>query len=323
MRKRGLLPQQAGRGGGSARANACGTASGPIDSVSHWHSIARSRPSATVRTVDGPVDYIHSASPRSEILLSGFASDRSSAAIRVGPLKLLVGRWGSPRWCDLNTSGFSPLYPAPPAEPSAPGGEGGVVCADLLRSHRIDSRRPSAAPLNVPIWHPALDLRTDPDPALKADADAALQLRIMEAHSRSSDLPRSYSYQRLNPTFLTDLADVRTRALATTLRHQHDAFGTDDTRTGSTRSAGSSGAADPYHWEGWDVQLYDVVADPRELANLAGQRHADVTRLLDRLLWWNMSRVQNMHRQEDPAGRTLAKVTGCWQPWRTYSSKAQ
>src|SRR6056297_529864 len=115
LRKRGLLPPPAGRGGGGAAGTASvrGTSSGPIDSLSHWHSIAMSVSSPTTTSlVNSPTHSIHGASPRSEILLSGFASDRSSAAIRVGELKLLVGRWGSPLWCDLNASGFSPVYPA-------------------------------------------------------------------------------------------------------------------------------------------------------------------------------------------------------------------
>jgi hypothetical protein len=386
LRKRGLLPQLAwcGGGGEAGGASACATATGPIDSLSHWHYFARSESSATsstfnslhpeaqsplsgvgkvsstslprhspaepllrevggeaspsllqasTRSLDSPAHPINSPSPRSEILLAGFASDRSSAAIRVGALKLLVGRWGSPLWCDLNASGYSPVYPAPSGEPSALGGEGGVVCTDLQRSNHVGNSA-SDVPAEAQMWQPVLEWRTDPDPTSNASADAARQLRVMEAHSRSLDLPvlspRLDARGDLprNPTLLTTPADMRMSALDTTLPttykpltppRLHDSPETDDTRTASRQSAGTGGAADPCFWEGLEVQLYDVVADPREMTNLAGERPADVKRLMGRLVWWNSSRVQSIHRPEDPAGERRAKDTGCWQPWRTYT----
>ena len=81
---------------------------------------------------------------RNEILLAGIDSDQKGAAIRVGDLKLLVGSWGSPLWCDLNVTGLSPAAPAPSgSNPSAPGGLGGLLCINLGGNNSV------AAPLRA------------------------------------------------------------------------------------------------------------------------------------------------------------------------------
>ena len=103
---------------------------GAVDSIDHWASLE-----ALVHGAPPPPP------PRAELLLAGIDSDKQGAAIRVGPHKLLVGRWGDGRWCDLNVSGASPAYPAPPAAGGL-GGQGGLVCMELPLPP--PSRRPSS-----------------------------------------------------------------------------------------------------------------------------------------------------------------------------------
>ena len=108
---------------------------GPIDSVDQWsalsgesHRQAASAPSSSalqLSAADGP---------RTEVLLAGIDSDKRGAAIRVGDYKLLIGDWGADTWCDLNRSGFSPVFPAAPStKPPSEGGGGfgGLVCVAL------------------------------------------------------------------------------------------------------------------------------------------------------------------------------------------------
>ena len=104
-------------------------AAGPIDSVDQWSAlVAAGAPPSSLPPPPPPPP-----PPREEVLLAGIDVDRNAAAIRVGRHKLLVGGWGSPLWCDLNVSGFSPAYPVPPGNASQglAGGEGGLHCMDL------------------------------------------------------------------------------------------------------------------------------------------------------------------------------------------------
>jgi len=91
---------------------------GPTDSVDQWGSLSGTAESAL----------------RTEIVLAGIDVDKSGAALRVGDLKLLLGGWGVDTWCDLNTTGLSPIAPAP-IDPNTkyhgPGGQGGLVCTRL------------------------------------------------------------------------------------------------------------------------------------------------------------------------------------------------
>ena len=48
--------------------------------------------------------------------------------------QLLIGDWGADTWCDLNRSGYSPVFPAAPSPKPASaggGGYGGLVCVAL------------------------------------------------------------------------------------------------------------------------------------------------------------------------------------------------
>lgn len=108
---------------------------GPIDSIDQWaalngqdymqHAPGSSSPATQPSVTDGP---------RTEVLLAGIDSDKRGAAIRVGHYKLLIGDWGADTWCDLNRTGFSPVFPAQPS-PKPPseggGGFGGLVCITL------------------------------------------------------------------------------------------------------------------------------------------------------------------------------------------------
>eukprot|EP00218_Dolichomastix_sp_CCMP3274_P016728 CAMPEP_0170152276 /NCGR_PEP_ID=MMETSP0033_2-20121228/52131_1 /TAXON_ID=195969 /ORGANISM="Dolichomastix tenuilepis, Strain CCMP3274" /LENGTH=521 /DNA_ID=CAMNT_0010389415 /DNA_START=42 /DNA_END=1603 /DNA_ORIENTATION=- len=50
--------------------------------------------------------------PRTEVVIDTGAGHRKAAALRVGSMKLMLGTWGSPNWCALNSTG-----------------DGGIVCA--------------------------------------------------------------------------------------------------------------------------------------------------------------------------------------------------
>jgi hypothetical protein len=66
---------------------------------------------------------------------------------------------------------------------------------------------------------------------------------------------------------------------------------------------------------GQPVQLYDVVADPREQHDLASAQPDVVARLLARLAHWNATTAPTIHAGQDPAGHAHANATDCWGPW--------
>ncbi len=103
---------------------------GPIDSVDQWAALNGQGHRGEASTSSSPA----ADGPRTEVLLAGIDSDKRGAAIRVGNYKLLIGDWGVDTWCDLNRTGFSPVFPAPPtAKPPSEGGGGfgGLVCVTL------------------------------------------------------------------------------------------------------------------------------------------------------------------------------------------------
>ena len=67
-----------------------------------------------------------------------------------------------------------------------------------------------------------------------------------------------------------------------------------------------------------ESMLYDVVADPRELRDLAADpAHAGVLAdMRQRLLAVNATVARTAHMPSDPNGTAFCNVTKCWQPWR-------
>ena len=206
--------------------------SGPIDSVNQWDAL---------RSGDARLP-----APRSEILLAGVEARvdgrgrAPSGAFRMGRFKLLLGRWGDPRWCDLNRSGLSPAHPTAAGDSSSrrDGGDGGLVCMDhtgptLASETLIETKDGTHAHVqNVRVLPPP----PPPPPP-------------------------------------------------------------------------------PLPWSELVSGLYDVVADPREEADLRHQRPQTVRALLVRMLELNSTVVPSIHRPSDPAGTRLAQATNCWQPW--------
>ncbi len=106
---------------------------GPIDSIDQWAALNGQSHGQVPSTLTSRALQF-SDGPRTEVLLAGIDSDKRGAAIRVGDYKLLIGDWGADTWCDLNRTGFSPVFPAPPtAKPPSEGGGGfgGLVCVSL------------------------------------------------------------------------------------------------------------------------------------------------------------------------------------------------
>ena len=66
---------------------------------------------------------------------------------------------------------------------------------------------------------------------------------------------------------------------------------------------------------GLRVRLYDVVSDPREQADLAPTRPDLVASLMERLQFWNGTRVPSIHVAGDPNGTSHAEAVNCWSPW--------
>ena len=115
---------------------------GAIDSIDQWASLsAGSAPGKGGATAAAAAV----ANPRTEVVLAGIDSDKKGAAIRIGDYKLLVGDWGADTWCDLNSSGLSPVWPAPPQ--GSIGGEGGLVCIKLNGTHGPSSSKPFRVPV--------------------------------------------------------------------------------------------------------------------------------------------------------------------------------
>ena len=107
---------------------------GPIDSVDQWSALNGESHSQALAPSRSGLQFAAADGPRTEVLLAGIDSDKRGAAIRVGDYKLIIGDWGADTWCDLNRSGFSPVFPAAPANkpPSEGGGGfGGLVCVAL------------------------------------------------------------------------------------------------------------------------------------------------------------------------------------------------
>lgn len=108
---------------------------GPIDSIDQWAALNGQTYDQQALWSSSPVTQNSATDgPRTEVLLAGIDSDKRGAAIRVGDYKLLIGDWGADTWCDLNRTGFSPVFPAAPS-PKPPseggGGFGGLVCVAL------------------------------------------------------------------------------------------------------------------------------------------------------------------------------------------------
>ena len=120
--------------------------------------------------------------PREEIVLAGIDIDKKGAAIRSGPYKLLLGSWGSGKHCDLNISGYSPVYPVPPAPPEQKGGEGGVWCTQLTRKDAEEEDDTVAPP---PWWERVAGLyNVESDPREVHDLKATLPEVVKELKAR-------------------------------------------------------------------------------------------------------------------------------------------
>eukprot|EP00039_Didymoeca_costata_P002585 m.61271 g.61271 ORF g.61271 m.61271 type:complete len:595 (+) comp11392_c0_seq1:355-2139(+) len=66
--------------------------------------------------------------------------------------------------------------------------------------------------------------------------------------------------------------------------------------------------------------LYNVVDDPRELYDLQHALPDMVSRLYERLLYFNKTTVPSIHKPRDPNADTHANETGgCWSPWANSS----
>ena len=146
-------------------------ASGPVDSVDHWSAL---KEAAMGLPPPNPP-------PREEIVLAGIDIDKKGATIRRGPYKLLLGSWGSGKHCDLNISGYSPVYPVPPAPPEQKGGEGGVWCTQLTRKD-AEEEDDAVAP---PWWERVAGLyNVESDPREVHDLKATLPEVVKELKAR-------------------------------------------------------------------------------------------------------------------------------------------